>query len=119
MKKYLILLLAVVALAVSCNDDKKEAEVYPMFWTWLEDLPDVDMEASFKAMHEAGIDGVMLHAASNDKVYATFALYEGGLIDKETLIKELKSYKLVDQYLFHTEKALEFLSYIAVEEITI
>ena len=66
MKKYLILLLAVVALAVSCNDDKKEAEVYPMFWTWLEDLPDVDMEASFKAMHEAGIDGVMLHAASNE-----------------------------------------------------
>ena len=56
---------------------------------------------------------------ANDKVYATFALYEGGLIDKETLIKELKSYKLVDQYLFHTEKALEFLSYIAVEEITI
>ena len=56
---------------------------------------------------------------TNDKVYATFALYEGGLIDKETLIKELKSYKLVDQYLFHTEKALEFLSYIAVEEITI
>lgn len=66
MKKYLILLLAVVALAVSCNNDKKEAEVYPMFWTWLEDLPDVDMEASFKAMHEAGIDGVMLHAASNE-----------------------------------------------------
>ena len=37
-----------------------------MFWTWLEDLPGVDMEASFKAMHEAGIDGVMLHAASNE-----------------------------------------------------
>lgn len=66
MKKYFILLFAAVALAVSCNNDKEEAEVYPMFWTWLEDLPGVDMEASFKAMHEAGIDGVMLHAASNE-----------------------------------------------------
>ena len=66
MKKYFILLFAAVAIAVSCNNDKKEAEVYPMFWTWLEDLPGVDMEASFKAMHEAGIDGVMLHAASNE-----------------------------------------------------
>jgi sugar phosphate isomerase/epimerase len=37
-----------------------------MFWTWMEDLPDVDMEATFAAMHEAGIDGVMLHAASEE-----------------------------------------------------
>ena len=66
MKKYLILLLAAVALAASCNCDKKEAEVYPMFWTWMEDLPGVDMEATFAAMHEAGIDGVMLHAASEE-----------------------------------------------------
>ena len=64
MKKYLVLLLTAVAMAVSCNNDKEEAVVYPMFWTWLEDLPGVDMEASFKAMHEAGIEGVMLHAVS-------------------------------------------------------
>ena len=66
MKKYLILLFAAVALAVSCNSEKKEAEVYPMFWTWMEDLPGVDMEATFAAMHEAGIDGVMLHAVSEE-----------------------------------------------------
>ena len=35
-----------------------------MFWTWLEDLPDVNMEESFANMAEAGIDAVMLHAAS-------------------------------------------------------
>ncbi|MBQ8837890.1 MAG: hypothetical protein IJ005_01060 [Bacteroidales bacterium] len=64
MKKYLVLLLTAVAMAVSCNNDKEEAVVYPMFWTWLEDLPGVDLEASFKAMHEAGIEGVMLHAVS-------------------------------------------------------
>ena len=37
-----------------------------MFWTWMEDLPGVDMEATFAAMHEAGIDGVMLHAVSEE-----------------------------------------------------
>lgn len=54
---------------------------------------------------------------ANDKVYAAFALYEGGLLDKEGLIKELKTYKLVDQMLFHTIKSLKHLKYIEVKEI--
>lgn len=54
---------------------------------------------------------------ANDKVYAAFALYEGGLIDKNTLISELKTYKLVDQYLFHTAKALEYIKFIEAKEI--
>lgn len=29
-----------------------------------------------------------------------------------TLIQELKTYKLVDQYLFHTEKALEAIRFV-------
>jgi hypothetical protein len=45
-----------------------------MFWTWLEDLPDVDMEASFKAMHEAGIDGVMLHAVTKEDYLRDIAI---------------------------------------------
>ena len=74
MKKYLILLLA-AAIAVSCNETQKEEPVtYPMFWTWLEDLPDVDMEASFKAMHEAGIDGVMLHAVTEEDYLRDIAI---------------------------------------------
>ena len=56
---------------------------------------------------------------ANDKVYASFALYEGGLIDKQTLISELKTYKLIDQYLFHTEKSLEFINFMIGEEITL
>ena len=74
MKKYLILLLA-AAIAVSCNETQKEDPVtYPMFWTWLEDLPGVDMEASFKAMHEAGIDGVMLHAVTEEDYLRDIAI---------------------------------------------
>lgn len=54
---------------------------------------------------------------ANDKVYAAFALYEGGLLSKQNLIAELKTYKLVDQYLFHTPKALEAISFIKAKTI--
>lgn len=56
---------------------------------------------------------------ANDKVYAAFALYEGGLIDKQQLIAELKSYRLVDQYLFHTKEALQKLTFIEAKEISL
>ena len=56
---------------------------------------------------------------ANDRVYAAFALYEGGVLDKQTLIKELKTYRLVDQFLFHTETALKALTFINYEEITL
>ena len=56
---------------------------------------------------------------ANDRVYAAFALYEGGFLDKQELIKELKAYKLVDQYLFHTEAALQFLTFIEATEVTL
>lgn len=75
MKKFLILMLAVASLAVACKEAPKEETVtYPMFWTWLEDLPGVDMEASFKAMHEAGIDGVMLHAVTEEDYLRDIAI---------------------------------------------
>lgn len=62
---------------------------------------------------------VVYGPVANDKVYAAFALYEGGLIDKHTLIKELKTYKLVDQYLFHTDRALKLLNFIEAKEVVL
>lgn len=56
---------------------------------------------------------------ANDRVYAAFALYEGGVFDKQTLIKELKTYKLVDQFLFHTPLALQVLTFIQVKEVAL
>ena len=56
---------------------------------------------------------------ANDKVYAAFALYEGGIIDKQNLISELKAYKLVDQYLFHTDMALKAIKFIEAKEVTL
>ena len=49
---------------------------------------------------------------ADDSVYTQFMLYEGGIISMTTLIQELKTYKLVDQYLFHTEKALKSIHFV-------
>lgn len=56
---------------------------------------------------------------ANDRVYAAFALFEGGLLNKQDLIKELKAYKLVDQYLFHTEASLQILKFVEAKEVTL
>ena len=60
---------------------------------------------------------VVYGPVANDRVYAAFALYEGGILDKESLIAELKTYQLVDQYLFHTSKSLKALTFIEGKEV--
>ena len=54
---------------------------------------------------------------ANDRVYAAFSLYEQGLLGKHELITELRTYKLVDQMLFHTERSLECLTFVKAEEV--
>lgn len=54
---------------------------------------------------------------ANDRVYAAFALYEGGLLNKQELIKELKTYVLVDQLLFHTPRSLACLRFKEAKEV--
>ena len=54
---------------------------------------------------------------ANDRVYAAFALFEGGVLNKQELIKEVRTYQLVDQYLFHTEAALGALTFIESKEV--
>jgi len=61
---------------------------------------------------------VIYGPVANDKVYAAFALYEQGFIDKQALIREMRAYKFVDQLLFHTEKAIKTLTYIESKEVT-
>ena len=55
---------------------------------------------------------------ANDRVYAAFAFYEEGMLDKQGLIRELRAYKLADQLLFHTEKALNYLHFVKAEEVS-
>ena len=56
---------------------------------------------------------------ADDSVYTQFTLYEGGIISMPTLIQELKTYKLVDQYLFHTEKSLQAIKFVESKIIKI
>jgi len=56
-------------------------------------------------------------AVANDVVYTTVTLYERGILDKETAIKQLKVQELYNQILFHTEKSLSFCQYLRHETI--
>ena len=56
---------------------------------------------------------------ANDRVYAAFALYEQGLLNKQELILELKTYNLIDQMLFHTEASLKCLRFQSAKEVSI
>ena len=56
---------------------------------------------------------------ANDHVYTAFALYEGRVISKQALIAELRTYTLVDQYLFHTKRALSALHFMEAKKITL
>ncbi len=60
---------------------------------------------------------VVIGPVANDRVYACFNAFENGFMNKQTLISELKSYKLIDQWLFHTQKALSTLQFINAENI--
>lgn len=54
---------------------------------------------------------------ANDRVYAAFALYENGILNKQELIRELKTYVLVDQLLFHTERSIQCLLFKEAKEV--
>ena len=54
---------------------------------------------------------------ANDQVYASFALFEAGIISFEMLIDRLKVRRLFDQILFHSEAALALLSFVRSEAV--
>lgn len=54
---------------------------------------------------------------ANDRVYAAFALYEARLYNKQRLIEELRTYKLVDQVLIHTPRALDTIRFVEYKTI--
>lgn len=56
---------------------------------------------------------------ANDKVYAAFTLYEAGILNKQELIRELKTYTLVDQLLMHTPESLNSITFIEAKEIAL
>ncbi len=53
---------------------------------------------------------------ANDNVYETLTLFEDGIISRAEAIVRLKTYKLVDQVLFHTENALKCIDFVGYGE---
>lgn len=93
-------------------DDKRLPEFKSLIFTepseeWVEFVMSNRTKKGFTHDYD-----IVYGPVANDRVYLQFGLYESGAISVETLIRELKTYKLVDQYLFHTEKALTTLHFI-------
>ena len=79
---------------------------------WLDFVMKNRMDNDFQHQYD-----VVKGPVANDRVYASFALYEAGLLDKRELITELKAYKLVNQYLLHSSNALACIKWKAATEI--
>lgn len=62
---------------------------------------------------------IVIGPVADDRVYTAFALFEGGTISREGLIAELRTYRLVDQFLFHTNKALAYLNFVDAKRINL
>lgn len=58
----LILMLCALSgfMQISCSQ-AESSDDYPVFWTWMEDREDLNLDSLFVHMTEAGIDGLMLY----------------------------------------------------------
>ena len=61
---------------------------------------------------ESNIDNkydLVIGPVADDDIIVLFRTFTNGIIDIDTLIKELTYKELTDQYSFHTEKSLKYL----------
>lgn len=54
---------------------------------------------------------------ADDNVYRSIRLFETGILDAEETVKRLKTEVLQDQWTFHTEKMLSYLTFIESKQI--
>lgn len=54
---------------------------------------------------------------ADDSVYRSIRLFETGVLDAEETVRRLKTEALQDQWTFHTDKILSFLTFIEAREI--
>ena len=85
------------------------------------DKPDYDW-LDFVCLNRLGQEiakpyDMVIGPVANDQVYTTVALYEQGILSREAAIIDLKISKLYDQLLFHSEKTLNYCSYIQHNKI--
>lgn len=75
MKKiFFVTLVVMLFWAAGCTKQEKCGSEYPMFWTWMEDRADLDIDSLFVHMDEAGIDGLMLYVPDMERYRKAAAL---------------------------------------------
>lgn len=94
------------------NKDLKILDFSEATEKWLDFV--YENRKSEKLLHDYDI---VKGPVANDNLFATLRLYERNYISKTETIRTLKTYKLVNQISFHTDKALKTLKYIGVEEV--
>jgi hypothetical protein len=55
---------------------------------------------------------------ADDRVYQTLVLYSDGIFTTDDALKRLATFKLYNQFVFTSEKSLQYLHFINSEEIT-
>lgn len=68
MKKYITLFTCISLILLSaCYNNKKTADPYPLFWTWLDYRSSMNFDSICRVLNETGIDGLILNASSPDE----------------------------------------------------
>ena len=60
---------------------------------------------------------LVMGPVANDKLYATIALYENGVLDASAAIEQLNSHQLFDQLSFHSAVACGLLRFVEAFEV--
>ena len=71
-----------------------------------------DRNFKYSSSKECNIDNkydLVIGPVADDDIIVLFRTFVNGLIDIDTLIRELTYKELTDQYSFHTERALKYL----------
>ncbi len=64
--KLSILILSITGIAGCSGTEQGQEKEYPMFWTWLNYRPGMNLDSVCVVMKEAGLDGLILNAPTPD-----------------------------------------------------
>jgi hypothetical protein len=78
---------------------------------WLEFVMKNRQDVTFSHQYD-----IVAGPVANDRVYTTLSLFENKILNITETLNRLKTYKLSDQILFHTDKSLQKLIYIGSED---
>lgn len=94
---------------------KKETKIYKFSKADMEWLKFVTNNR--KGVFSEKLVDMNIGPVADDNVYESIRFFETGILDAKQTVKRLKTEKLQDQWVFHTDKILEYLKFIEYKEI--